>query len=447
MKNLFHTFYFVLLTTIVHAQSYNIPATPLLRYLYNYNKSINTISNTTNEIYLTKENSKLHGYQKLIKSNDGLFITIDGTGIVFKATGIDLDSIKFTRIDSTKQLGNTYSSIDFIYNDTLYSFGGYGFWHRNGQLRRFNSSKEWSIEKIYNLRKTMNFIYNYLPKKSRLYYIEAPYKEEETFSEKVEFSAIKFDLKSKTNTFLGNINSKIKLLTDNMIDIPNLNGTLINTNRGLLLLDFEQNKVFKVINKNITDALIDKSDLIIQNTFVNQDSIYYTNYPDTNLKSTKISKNDFLEEPYVLYINESNKISSLTILLVPLFLLLIVIVILSLKKFTFEILNFKNTFKNSDENSFSLIEKNLIENLIKKSIEGSYFTVDDINVHLGTKNKPIDVQKNIRTETINRINYKFNHFCKTDKVLIQRERSSDDARFMNYFIDSQSASIFKKFIK
>ncbi len=449
MKKIIWAFAGLILSTQIYSQSYKIPVTPLLRHLYFSKNDINSISNTSQESFLPEFNNKNKSYQKLVKTKSGLYLTIDGTGKVFKANEINSSYIRFDRIDTTRYFGNTFYSIDFAYNDTLLSFGGYGFWHMNGQLRRFNSTKEWSVEKISNLRHTTNYIHNYIQARHKLYYIEQPINDEETTIKKESYTAIELDLKMKSNEVLGNINSNIKLGFNLMIDLPHLNGTLINSDREFLLLDFEHNKVFKLKNKYLIDGLLDKSGTTLQNTFEENGRIYYTNFPDTSLKSISVTIKDFDVEPYSLYEQPFENRPYFIIVISLLLISILTTLYLALRRkrnktniHKHEVISINDTFSND----FTTIERTLIENLIDKCNNGSYFTVDDINTYLGTKKKPVEIQKTIRTEAINRINHKFNVNCNTNTPLLQRIRSTDDARFMNYIINKPNIELYTKYI-
>jgi hypothetical protein len=86
--------------------------------------------------------------QKLIKNKKGLYILIDGTGQVYKAIASTKDSISFARVDSTIYFGHNYSAIKFSYLDTIYNFGGNGYWHFFGHLYYFNEGSEWEIKRL-----------------------------------------------------------------------------------------------------------------------------------------------------------------------------------------------------------------------------------------------------------------------------------------------------------
>jgi hypothetical protein len=73
------------------------------------------------------------------------WITISGTGQLYE---FDPDQLTFRRIDKTYYRGYNFGSFQFVRKDTLYSFGGLGFWHYNNIETYFNTSgKEW--ERVY----------------------------------------------------------------------------------------------------------------------------------------------------------------------------------------------------------------------------------------------------------------------------------------------------------
>jgi hypothetical protein len=82
--------------------------------------------------------------------------------------------------------------------------------------------------------------------------------------------------------------------------------------------------------------------------------------------------------------------------------------------------------------------------LIKKSIENSNLSIDEMNFVLGLKNKQIQIQKTVRNETINRINYKFNTIYKLETTFIIRIKSENDKRTFNYSIGNENILIYKK---
>jgi hypothetical protein len=150
---------------------------------------------------------------------------------------------------------------------------------------------------------------------------------------------------------------------------------------------------------------------------------------------------DFQKEPYTLYepIN-SNKNS---FYLFASIILLIVILFLFRK-------NLKRTqFQNQtdkieiQENSmdFNAIETSLIDQIISRANKNELFTVTELNNTLGINKKSLEIQKKVRTVTINRINHKFQVKYNKESVLIERIRSEDDRRYYLYTISRENAKL------
>ena len=79
----------------------------------------------------------------LLKTKGGLRAVFAGTGKVFS---VDTVEHIVERIDETYHHGYNFDSYQFIRKDTIYSFGGYGFWIQNNLLTYFSEvRKEWSV--------------------------------------------------------------------------------------------------------------------------------------------------------------------------------------------------------------------------------------------------------------------------------------------------------------
>jgi hypothetical protein len=157
-------------------QEYKVPTTPMLSFLYETEGNINAITNTSKLKLIPYKlgYDKLFDYYKIIKHNTGLYFLLNGTGQIYKATNLNESYLYISRIDSTKFVGNSFFSIDFMYKDSLFSFGGYGFWHDNGQLRKYNQEyHEWEIVKL-NTRFKASMKSEYLDLNvSKLFYIQS----------------------------------------------------------------------------------------------------------------------------------------------------------------------------------------------------------------------------------------------------------------------------------
>jgi hypothetical protein len=88
-------------------------------------------------------------------------------------------------------------------------------------------------------------------------------------------------------------------------------------------------------------------------------------------------------------------------------------------------------------NNLTVIENEIIEQLIKNSLQGQNTTVSQLNKILGTDKKPFKIQNNIRGEALTLINQKFMAFASSSNNLIERQRSEFDKRHVEYFINEK----------
>jgi hypothetical protein len=220
-----------------------------------------------------------------------------------------------------------------------------------------------------------------------------------------------------------------------------MNGSLIIIDNETYLIDYENNKIYKLINNKIKEQFIStlKNEY---NTFFSIDSnIYFYNKNKNILSSIIVSKNDFKIEPYPLY----GKIVNYELLYISVIsILVLVILFYTYKKIKRKKIENKQVIENDiSSNEFNNIEIDLISALIKNSENNSFLNVNDINEILGIKKKSLEIQKRVRSETINNINHKFNIKFNQKVTFIEREKSKVDKRFYNYIINLNNIKIYR----
>jgi hypothetical protein len=401
--------------------------------------------------------------RKIIRNQKGLYLLVDQSGQVYQATSETNDQIEFVRVDSTYFSGYNGSSIDFSYRDTIYSLGGYGFWRMNGQLRYFSElNHEWNIEKINEEFPVNEFIYNLLPAHSKLLYVQWPFEDEATGQKFADYRVVELDLDKKKNTELGIFTKEFSNLLVkatfpiNRINLPSLHSVLIAFNsENQYLLNFEKNEVYRLANTKIKDLFYGNSKGVQPiNSFEYDNKIFYTLIHDTtfSLHSVPISINDFIKEPFALYEPAQSSETKSNIYIIA---LLTGATGLTAFFFRKRISNkLANTIKpnpdintNKNQLEFNAIEMELINKIISKSKKGEHFSVEEINSTLGLSKKSFEIQKKIRTETINRINHKFKLKFNLSAVLIERARSEDDRRFFEYKITNENILLMESQVK
>jgi len=437
-------------------QTIRTQKTPLLAFLYAYKNEIGYINTPKGINYVQISSNGKNIQQSLIKSKNGLFLLVDGTGQIYKATDTTNQDILFSRIDSTRDFGNNYLSINFSYNDTILSYGGYGFWRINGQLRYFNEN-EWGILKINEEYRVTNEAFCFLPKKSLLYTLKNITNNESLIdNEKESQDIIQLSLVTKENKIIGKLNPSFSFIgkspSRNIVNIESLNGALFEDieQREYVLINFEENKIFK-LNEEKRNEIFNRTKNTIQTIFEINGMIYFTSSNNT-FDSIKISSKDFILIHENIYSNSFVlKYRSTIIIMIFLisFVIIISIIYIKRKKIIKDLFigsNKEVTIQNGItlNMGFSMIDHQLIELIYSKCQKGDTASVEDVNNCLGISKKTIEIQKRVRTEVINRLNHKFKIICDIPDNIINRIRSDEDRRYFRYTINDESYNCYKK---
>ena len=432
------------------------------------NKGAGQLTNTTivNDENFTNRDSidikNLHANQEVLYSNNKAYILFKGTGKVFEVDSL----LNVTKIDNTIYGGHSFAATNFIYNDTIYSIGGYGFWNLNGAIRYLNkTTREWDVIRINKDISFANGINanSYLDKiNGKLYllynqghpeYVESKFEEAEKC-----FLAI-LDLKTKkwieTNYL---INPQLAKAFSDLSFVQIIGDKILANSKYInrpLLIDIPNNHIQEVKEAKYTEWIqlksqIDKGAIInINDTvyLINKDTVYTFNISNSDLKPLSIN----IYEP----IKES--ISTNTI--VYIFFSIIIILLLGALFYNVNKLNTEQR-KNKVEgeeiagsekrsmNEFyiglSEIEKQTIELIVKNTWNGLTTSVNQINKILGTERKTGKVQNNIRGDIILELNNKFKAYTLLNDNIVERKKSEFDKRHIEYFISDNLITKFPK---
>ena len=122
--------------------------------------------------------------QFVLKTPNALLVCIPGTGRVYKLDSLN-KGYSWVRIDSTYFAGYNFGCAYFNLDSTLYSFGGDGFWHVNGDLRYYNpQSREWNARP---LSEVIPFISNNPYSYDKLHFLDTA--EKKLYIQSIGFSA------------------------------------------------------------------------------------------------------------------------------------------------------------------------------------------------------------------------------------------------------------------
>jgi hypothetical protein len=398
-----------------------------------------------------------------LKNIKGLYLFVTSTGRVYKAEKQVKDSVYFNRLDTTHFYGYNGGAVYFSYQDTIYNFGGYGFWNTNGHLRYYSEfNREWNIKP---LSKEIAIVPNlfYLDQENGILYYSGDDINQAEINSKHGFPVARLNLKSLDNQLLGKLNPDIqKFLIEKSMEpiyIPcrSLNGSIVIFDyNNQFLLNFKENKAYKMTNMGIRDFFLGNSrNRIANNCFVEDSTLYFTFAKDTSfqLYHTKITRKDFDTEGIPLYIEPVNwqLWGGLGFAGFTAFVLLFMRWKRLKRKSTSAGNLLYSILFNEEEaqqsNQFTDGELSVIRFIHDASMSRKYASVEEVNVLLGIGKKTIEVQKKIRTEAISRINHKYRILTDDDQLLVERIRSEEDRRYQKYMIRSENIQKLKSIIK
>lgn len=405
--------------------------------------------------------------QSLIKSSSELYVSIAGTGKLYKATR-SISGIEFKRIDSTVYAGHNFGAVDFSYRDTIYSLGGYGFWKTNGLLRYFVEKRnEWEIvslnQEIPFLTGLPNDLIWFDQHDGVIYLGFINPGKSNNDSTKVQQGSIiyeswKLDLNSKKWSKLGELDSTLRNMLPEIHNISSSPfGQMISVNGTFMFLDYGKNSIL-TLSEN-------KKQLLSKMATINEypctsffkDSMFYIGKLKTGLlDSVQISVKDLVDTKMKIFTvevfnsNSNGKSNQFTIVGTVLLTLLIMGIVLFffIRKKTKEKLDSKD-FENTPSGTidiFNELELEVIRLLLKKSTQGNTASIEELNKILGVTKKTIDIQKKQRSEIIASINKKYRYSNRTDDELVKKKRATDDGRSFEYFIDYDASQELKKVI-
>lgn len=436
----------------IQGQSITLEGNALLRYLNQKDSSVSFVRFMNEGLEIQgptyKDNLRV---KTLIRSNNGLFLMIYGKGRVYKVLQTDAAQTVIERIDSTLFFGNNFNALDFSYQDTLFSFGGYGFWRFNGQLRYFIEGGEWNIVQLNDEEPINTEMFMLDFQSQSLFYIQAPLKQEYMASSSNKYYLCQLDLGKRTVQKLGEIiNPKLLNSVKRAFALPLLNGIMIESDGIWYLLQPGNNRILKLINQSVHNWFMAQSTYHAELCFADSNKILSYSRNEDTLRTVTISFSDFSLESDLLYLATIQKTKIHWLWFFPLLIFLIIVFIYRKQIFgAFKSIQPKgsstvpDTLTLESDSGFTEVEKSLIQAIISRKGTDTFVTVEELNYMLGLSKKSIEIQKKVRRETLNRINSRFRELSKINTDLIQAERSQTDRRFYNYFISKANADQFK----
>ncbi|WP_291402546.1 hypothetical protein [Daejeonella sp.] len=359
---------------------------------------------------------------------ESLLFTVDGTGMVYH---FNPNKRILKRLDKTYFRGYNFFAPQFVRKDTLYSFGGTGFWGYSKALTYYDVKlREWQDIRAINFGPE-SFVHGYqgYSKIADKFFSGAPYRvlPLKGYPKVIDDKLFAFDFKSLQWSILGKINPDLP---------PEVNNTAIWD--GKYFLHFTLSKIFFIEPVKNEVFLFENEKFYFplgDHLKVQGDTIYIFHENQTTI--VKLSKKDLLNQAKffgVFYTNDNQ-------------------VIYQYAAITFSVLGFiilgyqifrkrKNINRKVDSIShFDELELLFLNRFLEPDKESeNYVSVVQINEILKIDDKSPEHQRRLRSKFLKDLNLKFLINYKIEEAII-RSKSGDDSRLVYYKLTNEAKEL------
>ena len=393
--------------------------------------------------------------QQLIKQGNDIYVFIEQTGFVYKLASADSANLVYKRMDKTVNLNYNIDCFNFTFDNSLYSYGGYGFWKTNGILRKFNEKdKEWDVIPLN--KEVIGTSYLWLsPDEGRVYLpfqraVNAGIRGTENIKGIPDYTSYYLDIKNKQWVKLGQLEKEVIDIVQNDFSsrqyVTYKNGYLHGVNEETYLFDIRNNKIYKSKNPNLNQFLIRRASA--ENMFIFGDKVY----------SFDLTTQTFITFPFTLSDFELLSFDiweSVSILYNILIIILVLIIVVGFSYWIFnrtvnrklEIEQLKILKNKTINQAFTGTEVALLNLLCLASQKKELVEINQINHVLGIKDKNIGLQKKVRSDVMKAINEKYEFITQSNQPVIGSSRKEEDKRFFEYFITASELNTIKRILE
>jgi hypothetical protein len=415
----------------------------------------------------------------LIKDKKNIWIQPLGTGRLYsinKLAGL----YQITRIDSTIHSGASFYSYNFILRDTIFQYGGEGFWNFRGTITYFSKeTHQWElypanrVVKSYFDSKSGIIAHINLQNANPKLYISNSVDFENfpnTINMNTTDSMYMYDINARNWTTLGKIEPvSLKRFTNTNSHVFHFGDSLIyESELEFFWLNFSKNITGRLTNNKNTELRAAwlkmygnvKSQNFSPLQFNLGSDIYLIliseengfNYTKINLKPSDFDNANispiYLNNGGFLNFDLFKKRSNISLLII--ILLSCVIIYFSFKylknrkKLPKEVVSILN---NNFYSALTIIEKELIDVLYQHHLKGEAISTKLINKIIGVQQKDILTQNKSRSDYFIRINQKYKMSTQQTEPLIVKNRDKIDKRQYNYSLNNSYIQEIEKMLK
>jgi hypothetical protein len=408
---------------------------------------------------------KLSNGTSFIKRNGKVFIQILGTGRLYEIAKKSQGNYQFIRIDSTIHIGSNFSTLNWIHKDTLFQFGGTGFWKVRDYMSYFSpQTHEWEIYNTVNAASISisdkNSVMYFMDEKLGKLYLSNSIKQQD-FPKSLTIvdidSSIVFDFAKRKWENLGALNPKLKELIKKQESQLNPFGPylIFHSDLELYWLNFSTNS-YGTFSTSKQSEFREKYLKIYNNSrdysiqFVLGSNYYLIKISQEGLlsfESISLSLKDINEKGGAVIYSNNRFVQLMKVLepgepiignaLIVLFIILIYNFIQNKRKKKtipdeIQTILYKNFY-----DAITIVEKELIQNIFQCQKNNEHISIKMINKIIGVQQKDILTQNKSRSDHFLRINQKFKLATRSKELLITKQREASDKRQFNYNINPQ----------
>lgn len=418
--------------------------------------------------------TKLTNGTSLLKKKDTIYLQLMGSGRLYQIQKQGKGIYDLIRLDSTFYAGSNFGCINLLYKDTLFQFGGTGFWNIKNHFTFYSKkTHEWEF---FTTKQTLpvyqspekGIIHYTDQEKGKLYLSNSINRLEfpASLNTSLTDTCSVFDFKEKTWKNLGRINPRLKEIAERSTDLKTIFGPYIvfHSDLEMYWLNFSTNQFGKLVKDKQAEfrekwlkIYKGKPEYMFQFVMGNQFYlIRIENNGELQYESIELDSKDFNDsDAQPIYSN--NFINTLLRNIEPgrpiignVFIVLLALLLYSFynkriqkKKTPMEVQSilYKNFYS-----ALTAVEKELIQAIYELQIKQEQISIKTINKIMGVQQKDTITQNKSRSDYFLRINQKFKLATRASELLIVKQREETDKRIYNYninpvFIDSMKTLI------
>ena len=231
-------------------------------------------------------------YELIVKNKEYYFIN-NASGLVYK---VQDDNLR--RVDNSLDNRLLKDSYIFQHNDTIFRYGGYGFWSQRNFIIYYDESiREWEIYKTNNNSYSPAGSYKgvYFKNKNDVYFIGGQKVDEKNKLESIDNQdVVKFNFKTKSFEYLGKLNFNFDVYS---LIVKDDEGFVINNGSQIAYIKPNENKVLFYDKTPLQLNLKNYQEKVTNNYFFDE-SYFLEVFRNQNFETNlfKISKSDFFKK-------------------------------------------------------------------------------------------------------------------------------------------------------